>query len=92
MSNRRNRQTEKDNKTEIVMGIACLIATGAVSKTTSEPIKRSVAYINITDLVSDIRLDEFDKDPSSILKWLSKFELVVTNDQQIETVSKGSID
>ena len=37
-------------------------------------------------------LDEFDKDPSSILKWLSKFELVVTNDNQVETVSKGSID
>ncbi len=89
---RRNRQTEKDNKTEIVMGVACLVDTGAKSKTTGEPIKRSVAYINVTDLVSDTRLDEFDKDPAAILKWLSKFELVITNDDQVETVSKGSVE
>jgi len=89
---RRNRQAEKDNKTEVVMGLAFLVDTGAKSKTTGEPIKRSVAYLNITDLVSDVRLETTEDKPESILDWLKKFEVVVVDQNTAETVAKGSID
>lgn len=74
----------KTKKTEIAMSLASLVQVGPEKK-------RAVVYFNVTDLVADERLDAFEKDPKSILKWLEKFELVMIEDDAEKDIT-GSVD
>ena len=68
------------------MSLAVLVDTGNDKK-------RAVAYINVTDLVADERLDLIEETPASILTWIKskKFELAVITDEEDKDIT-GSID